>query len=134
MNTCHFIGNIGQDPELRTTNSGTKVCSLNMAVRGKDKDSTIWVPLTFWGKTAELLGQYCQKGSKLAVTARFEMQDWQDKDNNKRQSPKFNVYEMEFLGSKTQDQPQQNYQQPNQRQQPRQPRTQDDFIESDIPF
>ncbi len=137
MNTCIFIGNLGQDPEKRVTQSGTSVLSINMAVTEKYKgeSKTVWIPLTFWAKTADLVEQYCKKGSKLRVTCRFEMQDWQDKDGNKRQSPKFNVNEMEFLGDGKSRQTPQNQTPASHQEPPAQPPNPNgDFIESDIPF
>jgi single-strand DNA-binding protein len=145
MNQNNFIGNLGNDPELRDAGSA-KVVNVNMAVTEKYKGEkkTTWVPLTFWNKTAELVSQYCKKGAKLRVTAKFEMQDWQDKDGNKRQSPKFNVIDMEFLGGGQSQQSGQQSQQQNQYQSPpnQQPQQQqtappqqnipnDDFMEDD---
>ena len=139
MNVNHFIGNLGQEPELKQAGSA-QVVNVSMAVTEKYKGEkkTIWVPLTFWNKTAELVSQYCQKGSKLRVTAKFDLQEWQDKDGNKRQSPKFNVLDMEFLGGGQQQQSQQPAQQ---QQQSFQPQSQappqvpnDNILEEDIPF
>jgi single-strand DNA-binding protein len=129
MQICVFEGRLGMEPEKRMTPSGKAVVNLNMAVtkRQKGESRAIWVPLTFWEKSAELVEQYCKKGSRLMVRAEFDMQDWTDKDNNKRQSPKFTVYEMEFLDSKEKSgqQDQSDNFQNNQRQ------PSNDFVEDD---
>ena len=104
MQICIFEGRLGQDPEKRVIPSGKSVVNVNLAVtkRQKGDNKTIWVPLTFWEKSADLVEQYLKKGSRILVRTEFDMQDWKDKDGNKRQSPKFTVFEMEFLDSKQQ--------------------------------
>jgi single-strand DNA-binding protein len=151
MNLAIFTGRLGSDIEKRLTPQGKSVANVNLAVtkRMKGENKTIWVPLTMWEKTADLAEQYLRKGSRIMVRTEFDLQDWQDKDGNKRQSPKFTVFEMEFLDSKQQsNQGQQGYQQSYQDQQaPNGPQGgynpnhdgptgagQDDFIEDDIPF
>ncbi len=138
MNQCTFIGNLGKDVEVRQAGQ-TPVANVSLAVtkRSKGENTTVWVPLTMWGKTAELAQQYLRKGSKIAVTCSFELNDWADKDGNKRQSPVFHVNNMEFVDSKPQGQqqggqqqnaqPQQNYQTPL-------AQNQADYLEDSIPF
>lgn len=106
MQVCIFEGRLGQDPEKRVIPSGKSVVNVTLAVtkRQKGDNKTIWVPLTFWEKSADLAEQYLKRGSRILVRTEFDMQDWQDKDGNKRQSPKFTVFEMEFLDSKPQSQ------------------------------
>ena len=143
MNICIFDGRLGQEPEARTTPSGKMVCNASIAVskRIKGEEKTVWIPLTFWEKTAELVTQYCHKGSRLLVRAEFGLQDWNDKDGNKRQSPQFTVFEMNFLDPKPQPDNQSGNQQQNQSGGYQEPmhntppaQKQDDFIEDDLPF
>jgi single-strand DNA-binding protein len=106
MNQCNFIGHLGQDVELRQAGS-SQVANVSMAVTKKVKGEpiTVWVPLTFWNKTAELVAQYCKKGSKLRVTGEFSMREWEDQQTqSKRSAPVFTVWDMEFLGDKHQGQ------------------------------
>ena len=75
-NQVTLIGNVGKDPELKTTGTGTSYCNLSIAVnkRYKDNDSgetktiTNWFPFTLWGKKAETLSKYIKKGSTIAVS------------------------------------------------------------------
>lgn len=75
LNFCVFIGRVGRDPEVRNLPSGEAVCSASIAVSrrwkdkasGETKEQTTWVPLSMFGKTAELFGQYAKKGSQVRV-------------------------------------------------------------------
>lgn len=90
MNVCSFAGNVGKDPEARTTNNGMTVLTFSLAVNERRKngerweDATEWVPIVLFGKRAEALGRLVTKGSKLAVTGRLRTRCWDDRDGNKR--------------------------------------------------
>jgi single-strand DNA-binding protein len=102
VNSCSFIGNLGSDPEVKEINSNT-VANVNLATTeewgsGDARQSkTEWIPLVFWGKPAELVGQYCRKGSKVYVSGRFQTRSWQDKEGNTRYKSEINVRDIMFL-------------------------------------
>ena len=96
------IGNLGRDPELRSTKSGTAVCSASAAFEdgwGENK-TTMWLKVVAWGKMAENFEQFCQKGSQIYVDGRLEQESWKDRDGNSRESLKVTASTLEFLGPK----------------------------------
>lgn len=85
LNLCQFIGNLGRDPEVRSTQSGDKVANLSLAVTEKWKDKTgerqertEWVRVTAWGKLAEICEQYLRKGSKVYVSGNMQSRKYTD--------------------------------------------------------
>jgi single-strand DNA-binding protein len=91
INKVILIGNLGQAPESRHTQTGTAVASLSLATTRKWKDKsgslqeeTEWHKVSAWGKTAEFCAQYLTKGSKVYVEGRLQTRKWQDKDGNDR--------------------------------------------------
>ena len=94
LNQCSFIGNLGADPEIRTTQSGDKVANLRLAVSekwrdkssGERKERTTWVPVTIFGNLAGIAEQYCRKGSKIYISGAFDVRKWQDQSGNDRYS------------------------------------------------
>jgi single-strand DNA-binding protein len=90
VNKCILVGRTSKDPELKTTQSGQKVCSLSLATNHdwKDKNGTknsktAWHNLVFWGKLAEIVGQYVTKGQELYVEGRIEYREYEAKDGHK---------------------------------------------------
>ena len=79
MNTTNTIGRIGQDIELRYTPAGTAVTDLNFGIPSGSGDNkkTIWVKVTLWDKSAELVHRYCRKGDRLGVFGRLDQDDWE---------------------------------------------------------
>lgn len=112
MNSVILIGNLGQDPEMKYFDSGSKVTKFSLALRGyskkEDKETTDWVSCEAWGKTAELIGEHCKKGNKLAIEGSLKTQKWEDNDGNKKSKSKTFVLvsRVEFLTSKNSDQTQ----------------------------
>jgi len=77
VNQCNFLGNLTRDPEMRYTPNNTAITSFGMAInhKWKDKDGTPHEEVTFldieaWGKTGEIIAQYCNKGNQLFVSCR----------------------------------------------------------------
>lgn len=110
--TVQLVGNLTRDPELRTTGGGTSVCSLRLAVNSRKKDeSGEWVDkpnyfdVSVFGKQGELSQQYLGKGSQVAVAGRLEWREWTDSEGNKRQSVDVVANEVQFIGSKREDEP-----------------------------
>ncbi len=71
MNTVNLVGNLTNDIDLRSTKSGKHVAQFNLGIR-RDKDNTDFPTCVAWGKTAELLKQYCHKGSKIGVVGSIQ--------------------------------------------------------------
>ena len=100
-----LVGNLGKDPEVRFTASGTAVANLRVACsdKHKDKDGTLvehteWVSLVCFGKTAENAGQYLQKGRQIYAEGRLQTREWTDKEGNKRWSTEVVAHQVIFLG------------------------------------
>ena len=103
MNLTVLTGNIATDIELRQVGD-TVVTSINLAVRDNfKKDTTHFIRVEAWGKTAELLSQYCAKGSKIGVEGSLKVDKFQDKEGNNREVTKVNASRVEFLDSKGSD-------------------------------
>ncbi len=90
VNKVILVGRISKDPELKTTQSGQKVCSLSLATNKEWKDKsgtknskTEWHNLVFWGKLAEIVGQYVTKGQELYVEGRLEYREYENKEGQK---------------------------------------------------
>jgi single-strand DNA-binding protein len=93
LNRVMLIGNLGQEPELRYTQSGQAVLNLRMATTesfanrdGERQERTEWHTVTVWGKRGEALGKILAKGSKIFVEGRLQTRSWDDKQGNKRYS------------------------------------------------
>lgn len=85
MNTINLIGNICQDIELKQTTTGKSVVTFNLAVkRPFTKDTTDFIPIVVWDKTAEFLNNYAGKGSKVAVSGKLTTRKYQDKSGSNR--------------------------------------------------
>lgn len=100
INTVIIAGNLTRDPEVKYTPSGKAVCNSSIAVneKSKDRESTHFIEVVFWGKTAELIGQYCKKGSKILVDGRLNQESYEDKETGKKISKIKVVCEtMQFL-------------------------------------
>ncbi len=106
VNKVILVGNLGQDPEVRYTQAGNAVCNLRLAVgeRRKDgdgwKDHTEWMTIVCFGRTAENVGQYCSKGSKLYVEGRMQENKWTDREGVERKSTEIVSHNVLFLSTK----------------------------------
>ena len=79
MNRVILIGNLGRDPELRATSNGTAVCNFSIATTerytdkaGQKQEKVEWHNLLCWNRTAEIAGEYLQKGSKVAIDGKLQ--------------------------------------------------------------
>ena len=94
LNRVEIIGNLGADPEIRSTQSGDKCANLRVAVSEKWKDRntgerrerTEWVPVVIWGPLAGIAEQYLRKGSKVFIAGKFTTRKWQDQSGQDRYS------------------------------------------------
>lgn len=104
VNTVILIGNLGRDPEVRYTQSGSAVCNLRMAIteRRKDgegwRDHTEWVTVVAFGKTAENAGQYLEKGRQIYVDGRLQTRSYKDKEGVEKWSTEVLADRVLFLG------------------------------------
>ena len=107
INKAIIVGNLGADPELRYTQSGTAVASFRVATterwKGQDgqmQEQTEWHSCNAWGKLAEICGKYLQKGSKVYIEGSINTRKWQDKTGADRYSTEIKVREMKMLDSR----------------------------------
>ena len=106
MNKVILIGNVGGDPEVKTVNE-TKVAKFSLATnrvyRNKDGEKvtdTSWHNIVIWGKLADVVEMWVNKGDKIALEGEINYRDWEDKDGNKRYMTEIKCFDMEMLGSK----------------------------------
>jgi single-strand DNA-binding protein len=106
VNKVILIGNLGKDPEVRYTQSGTAVSNLRLAVteRRKDgdgwKDQTEWIDVVCFGKTAENVGQYLQKGRQIYVDGRMQTRSYKDKEGVEKWRTEVVANEVVFIGGR----------------------------------
>jgi single-strand DNA-binding protein len=94
LNKACIIGNLGKDPEVRTTQGGTKVANISVATSerwrdknsGEQKERTEWHRVTLWGKLAEIAEKYLHKGSKVYLEGKIQTRKWQDQSGADRYS------------------------------------------------
>ena len=97
FNQITLAGRLGQEPELRYTQNGKAVVNGTLAVpRGRDKE-TDWIRFTVWGKTAELLATWSGKGKRILISGELHIEEYEDKDGNKRSYPNVNVQNVRFI-------------------------------------
>lgn len=91
LNRVQLIGNLGKDPEIKYTPSGTAVAKLTIATneRYKDKggewqDRTEWHNVVLWQRLAEIAGEYLKKGGKVYIEGRLQTRSWDDKQTGQK--------------------------------------------------
>lgn len=95
-------GNLGRDPEMRYTPSGTAVTKFSLGMNGR-QDETMWGDVSCWNKTAEAANKYLSKGRKVLVEGRPSVDRWTGNDGVERASLKVNASNVEFLGGGNQN-------------------------------
>jgi single-strand DNA-binding protein len=110
FNKIILVGNLGRDPELRYTPQGTPVCSFTVATNEKRKDRagetqdfTTWFRVTLWGRQAETASQYLTKGRPVYIEGRLRLEEYTDREGNKRHSLEVNATDIHFIGSNRSD-------------------------------
>lgn len=147
VNKVILIGNIGQDPEVRNMPNGTAVCNVSLATSeswkdkntGRQQERTEWHRLVFFGRQAEIAGQYLGRGKRIYVEGKLQTRSW-EQDGIKRYSTEIVCHDMQFLFSPPEGRQQgggcQSRQQASrhhpQQAPARQP--QPDYFDDDIPF
>ncbi len=107
INKVILIGNLGQDPELRYTGSGTAVCNMRLATNESYRDSdgqlvdkTEWHSVVAWARLAEICGEYLKKGSQVYFEGSLQTRSWEDRDGNTRYTTEVKAREMMILSSR----------------------------------
>ena len=107
LNKVMLIGNLGKDPEVKYTQSGTAVAAFNVATMeqwkdkdGKKQESTEWHRVVAWGKLAEICGEYLQKGSKVYIEGKILTRKWKDQNGNDKFTTEIQAREMKMLSPK----------------------------------
>ena len=109
VNRVTLLGNLGKDPEVKYTPSGTAIATLNIATnyRSKDKTSGEWVDHTEWHRVvcwerlAEIAGEYLKKGRPVYIEGRLQTRSWDDKDSGqKKYRTEVLVNELSLLGGR----------------------------------
>ena len=110
LNVVAIMGRLVADPELRTTQQGTNVCTFRIACersytpKGQQRQSD-FVDIVAWGKTAEFICKFFQKGSMIAVDGSLQTRQYQDKQGNKRTAVEVVASNISFAGAKAADKP-----------------------------
>ena len=111
INTVTIVGNLGQDPEIRYTASGVPVAGFTVAVneiyKGKDGQKVKkvhWFRVTAFQRLAEIVGEYCTKGSKVGVRGQLQQRTWQDSEGMNHSLVEIRARELELLSGKNDNQ------------------------------
>lgn len=105
LNKVMLIGNLGQDVDLKYSESGKAVASITLATgetwkdknTGEPRERTEWHRVVFFNKLAEIAGAYLQKGSKIYVEGILRTRKWQDNEGNDRYTTEIEAVEMQML-------------------------------------
>ena len=111
LNKVMLIGNVGNDPEVRTTSNGSRVATLSLATTrtwnsasGERQEKTEWHRCVLWNVRgsglADVVERYVKKGDRLYVEGRIEYRQWQDREGQTRYTTEINVREMVMLSSR----------------------------------
>ncbi|MEP6672260.1 MAG: single-stranded DNA-binding protein [Chthoniobacter sp.] len=93
LNKVMIIGNLTRDPEIKYTPKGTAIADIGLAVNrnyttesGEKREEVTFIDVTLWGRTAEIVGEYCKKGRPLFVEGRLQLDTWDDKQTGQKRS------------------------------------------------
>ncbi len=142
VNKVILVGNCGKDPETRYMPSGGAVTSITLATAeswkdkqtGEKQERTEWHNVTFFGRLAEIAGEYLKKGSQVYVEGSLRTEKWQDKQGNDRYTTKIIANEMQMLGGRPGGGGDYAPAQQSQPKPANQPAPVDDSFDDDIPF
>jgi single-strand DNA-binding protein len=114
LNKVILIGNLGADPEVRSTSNGGRVATVSLATGrqwkgadGQKQEKTAWHRVIFWNakgsgqQLADIVERYCKKGDKIYIEGEIEYRTWQDKENQTRYSTEINGRELILLSGKS---------------------------------
>lgn len=104
VNKAILIGRLGDDPELRYTQSGTPVANMSIATnrnwtddRGQKQERTEWHKVAVFGRQAETCNEYLSKGRQVYIEGRIQTREWEDKSGNKRYTTEIVASTVQFL-------------------------------------
>ena len=107
LNRVQIIGNLGADPELRTTTGGARVANLSVATsrrwndrQGQQQEKTEWHKVIFWETLAEVCEKYLKRGDRVYVEGSIEYRQYEDKDGQTRYITEIRGREMIMLGGR----------------------------------
>lgn len=107
VNKVILLGNLGNDPEVRTMFDGRAVANFNIATSrswtdkdGNKQESTEWHRCVAFGKTAEIVGEYLKKGSQTYVEGSLKTRKWKDKEGHDRYTTEVDVIEFQMVGGR----------------------------------
>jgi single-strand DNA-binding protein len=107
VNKVILVGNLGRDPETRYTADGAAITNITLATSRRYKDSsgqqqeeTEWHRVAFFGRLAEIAGEYLKKGRPVYVEGRLRTRKWQDKEGQDRYTTEIVAEQMQMLGSR----------------------------------
>ena len=108
VNKVILVGNLGRDPEIRYAPSGDAICNISIATTdtwkdkqsGEKREATEWHRVVFFGKLAEIAGQYLKKGRAVYVEGRLQTRKWQDQTGQDRYTTEIRANEMQMLGGR----------------------------------
>lgn len=108
LNKVMIIGRLGQDPDQRSTGTGMAACTLSVATSstwkdkqtGEKRERTEWHRVVAFGRLAEIMGQYLQKGSLVYIEGELQTRKWQDKDGQDKYTTEIMCRDMQMLGAK----------------------------------
>lgn len=108
INKVILVGNLGADPETRAMPSGSSVTNISIATQeswkdkntGDQQERTEWHKVVFFGRLAEIAGEYLKKGSQVYVEGKLRTQKWQDREGKDRWTTEVVANEMQMLGGR----------------------------------
>ena len=111
LNKVVLIGNLGADPEVRSTTNGSRVATVSLATSrtwknqaGERQEKTEWHRVVLWnskiGNLADLVERYCKKGDKLYIEGSIEYRSWQDREGQTRYTTEINAREVILLSGR----------------------------------
>jgi single-strand DNA-binding protein len=107
LNKAILIGNLGQDPEIRTTGSGQRVAQFSLATTrtwndqsGTKQEKTEWHRIVVWGRLVDVVERYVKKGDRLYVEGEIQYRQYEDKEGVTKYSTEINLREMIMLGGR----------------------------------
>lgn len=108
LNKAMIIGRLGQDPEVRYTQSNTAVATMSVATSERYKDrngewqeNTEWHRVVAWGRTAEICQEYLKKGSLVYFEGPIQTREWEDREGQKRYTTEIKALTMQMLDSRS---------------------------------
>jgi single-strand DNA-binding protein len=107
LNKAILIGNLGSDPEIRTTGNGAKVAQFSVATSrkwtnnaGEQQEKTEWHRVVAWSKLADVVERYVKKGQQVYVEGEIQYRSYEDKDGVTKYSTEINARELMMLGGR----------------------------------